>query len=268
MRKGVGSRSSDIDSRPLFPRFSRVPPIVCLAWSRLGKATGAFRKVWVTKMPFNRDEVAALLASCHRRCCICHRFCGVKIETHHIRPPAEGGDDEIANAIPVCFDCHAEIQSYNDQHPRGGKFTADELAQHKAQWLKICADRPESMLSAARDGDVGPLQALVDELEYNRTVVQQSSNETNRGALFHESQFLRAIQEGMIAILATSLKTSILAAYASMSRANQHIVAEVNQDVKMKHQGTAAMNARAAVANTEPLIEAAHEQLLQFLRTE
>src|SRR5262245_19293585 len=132
-------------------------------------------------MPFNRDEVAALLAACHRRCCICHRFCGVKIETDHIRPTAACGDDSITNAIPVCFDCHAEIHSYNDKHPRGRKFTAEELANHKAQWLEICATKPESLLSAARDGDVGPLQALLDELEYNKTVVQQSSSETSRG---------------------------------------------------------------------------------------
>jgi hypothetical protein len=218
-------------------------------------------------MPFKRDEVAALLAACHRRCCICHRFCGVKIETDHIRPEAEGGDDNISNAIPVCFDCHAEIHSYNDKHPRGRKFTPDELAEHKVQWLDICAKKPESLLSAARDGDVGPLQALVDELEYNKTVAQQSSSETSRGALFHESQFLRAIQEGMVAVLAEPLKSAILAAYAAMSRANQHILAEVNQDVKMKYQGTASINARGAIVSAVPLIEAAHTELLRFLGT-
>jgi hypothetical protein len=218
-----------------------------------------------SRMPFNRDKVAALLAACHRRCCICHRFCGVKNETDHIRPTADGGDDSIENAIPVCFDCHAEIHSYNDKHARGRKFTSEELVNHKTQWLAICTNKPESLLSAARDGDVGPLQALVDELEYNETVVQQSSGETNRGAVFHDSQFLRAIHEGMIAILAESLKSAILVAYASMSRANQHILAEANQDVKMKFQGTASINARNAIASAGPLIEAAHQELMRFL---
>src|SRR5262249_2987413 len=147
-------------------------------------------------MAFDRDEVSALLAACHRRCCICHRFCGVQIETDHIRPTAEGGNDSIGNAIPMGFACHAEIHRYNDKHPRGRKFTSEELARHKEQWLNICRQKPESLPSAASDGDVGPLQALVDELEYNKTVVQQSSSETSRGALFHESQFLRATQEG------------------------------------------------------------------------
>jgi hypothetical protein len=221
-------------------------------------------------MTFNRDDVAKLLAACHRRCCICHRFCGVKIETDHIRPTADSGNDDISNAVPVCFDCHAEIHSYNDKHPRGRKFTSEELTEHKAQWLKVCADKPESMLSAARDGDVGPLQALVDELEYNGTVVQQSqsSNESTRGALFHESQFLRAIQEGMISVLAESLKSAILAAYASISCANQHIPAEVNQDVKMQYQGTASINARIAITSAAPLIEAARKELIRFIGTE
>ena len=179
-------------------------------------------------MAFNREAVANLLAECHRRCCICHRFCGVKIETDHIGPTAEGGGDDIENAIPLCFDCHVEIHSYNDQRPRGRKFTPEELKTHKDQWLDICKSKPESLLQAARDGDVGPLQALLDELEYNQAVVRHSAgdaadHEVHRGALFHESQFLRATQEGMIAILKESLKSSLLDAYASVaSRQSAH----------------------------------------------
>jgi len=60
----------------------------------------------------------------------------VKIETDHIIPEADGGGDEIENAIPVCFECHAEIHSYNGRHPRGRKFLPDELRAHKALWLR------------------------------------------------------------------------------------------------------------------------------------
>ena len=28
---------------------------------------------------FPQKDVDNLLTACHRRCCICHRFCGVKI---------------------------------------------------------------------------------------------------------------------------------------------------------------------------------------------
>ena len=213
---------------------------------------------------FSRNEVDELLVKCHRRCCICHRFCGTKIETDHIDPRAESKDDSIENAIPVCFECHAEIHSYNDQHPRGRKFRPGELRQHRDQWLKICAENPEAMLAAAWDGDVGPLQALMDELEYNAMVVTCSS-EQKRGALFQNGQFLRAVQEGMVAILEEHLKKSILAAYVSISRANQHIFAEVNQDVKMKLQGTASINAREAITDAGPLIAAAHDELVRFL---
>src|SRR5437667_10679432 len=89
-------------------------------------------------MPFSRDEVANLLAACHRRCCICHRFGGFKMETDHITPKAEGGTDEIDNAIPVCFECHAEIHLYNPAHPRGRRYTPDELRAHRDQWLELC----------------------------------------------------------------------------------------------------------------------------------
>src|SRR5580658_7485028 len=99
---------------------------------------------------FKQPEVDDLLVACHRRCCICHRFCGVKIEMDHMLPQAEGEDDKISNAIAVCFECHAEIHSYNDRHPRGRKFRPEELRKHKDQWLAICAERPSELLAASR----------------------------------------------------------------------------------------------------------------------
>src|SRR5439155_3001756 len=107
-----------------------------------------------------------------RRCCICHRFCGVKMEMDHIVQAADSGPDTQDNAIPVCFDCHAEIHSYNDRHPKGRKFSAEELEGHKDQWLRMCRDKPETLLLAARDTDVGPLQAVINELEFNRVVAK------------------------------------------------------------------------------------------------
>jgi hypothetical protein len=107
----------------------------------------------------------------------------------------------------------------------------------------------------------------MDELEFNRMVVKNST-EAKRGALFQNAQFLRAIQEGMVAILEEGLKESILTAYVAISRANQHILAEVNQDVKMKFQGTASMSARGAIAEASPLIDVAASRLTRFLRSE
>ena len=156
---------------------------------------------------FPTEEVKDLLIACHRRCCVCHRFCGVKMEMDHIVPAADKGPDTGENAIPVCFDCNAEIHGYNDRHPKGRKFTPEELRGHKEQWLAICRDRPETLLLAARDSDVGPLQAVLNELEFNLVVAKQP-NQQERGCLFKDVQFNRAISQGALWIIDDSLKSS------------------------------------------------------------
>jgi hypothetical protein len=98
--------------------------------------------------------------------------------------------------------------------------------------------------------------------------VSRASSEQKRGALFLNVQFMRAIHEGMVAILKEDLKTAILQAYTAMSRANQHILAEVNQDVNMTFKGTAAIKAREAIADAGPAIEAASRELARFLARE
>lgn len=173
-------------------------------------------------MTFNRDEVSELLVRCHRRCCICHRFCGVKIETDHIVPSEENGTDDIGNAIPVCFECHAEIHSYNDKHPRGRKFTPAELRSHKEQWLKICSEYPETLVGAIRNADVGPLQALVDELEFNATVASVR-NYSEHGCKFRDEQFFRAISEGSLSLLRDEIRKPLLEAYRAIGSANSAI---------------------------------------------
>jgi hypothetical protein len=219
-------------------------------------------------MAFKKDEVAALLVACHRRRCICHRFCGTKIETHHIEQ-SDPPNDAIDNAILVCFECHAEIASYNPDHPRGRKFTPDELCKHKEQWLQICSAHPEALIAAHLDGDVGPLQALVDELEYNKTVALLSKRRVSSteyyGALFLDTQLRRAIQEGMVAMLEDSLRTSILQAYVAMSRANQLIVAETRQNTRERGEGHVRANANKALSDAESLINQSYDSLLRFL---
>lgn len=80
---------------------------------------------WPPKVKVN------LLVQCGRHCCVCHKFCGNKIEIDHIIPESEGGPSTEDNGIPVCFDCHADIKHYNDKHPRGTKFGAEELRLHR-----------------------------------------------------------------------------------------------------------------------------------------
>lgn len=216
---------------------------------------------------FPRKQVSELLAECHRRCCICHRFCGVKIETDHIAQPNEGGTDEIENAIPVCFECHAEIHSYNPTHPRGRKFTGDELRKHKEQWLEICHTRPEVFVNAPRDADVGPLQALIDELQFNATAAKYSDPGT-LGCLLRDKQFQRAIQEGAIATLRDELRSSILEAYVAMGAANQQI-SSISAQQKGSNSWAEAVNAAAEkIRQAKPKVEEAKTALLKFLGSE
>jgi 5-methylcytosine-specific restriction endonuclease McrA len=85
-------------------------------------------------MGFSYTVSEKALLSCSRHCCLCHKFCGVKIELHHIKKRAEGGEDTFENCIPLCFDCHAEVKAYNSKHPKGRKFTENELKKHRDLW--------------------------------------------------------------------------------------------------------------------------------------
>ena len=213
-------------------------------------------------MAFNRYDVSELLSRCHRRCCICHRFCGVKIETDHIIPTESGGGDEIENAIPVCFECHAEIHSYNDSHPRGRKFQPEELRQHKYQLLRICSEHPEVLVGAIRNADVGPLQALIDELEFNWTVATVGDFHA-QGCKFHDQQFLRAIHEGSLSLLRYEIQMPLLEAYCAMGSANSAID-------RMNFQPDAASGRmrQTLICAAVPKITAAKNELLTFLSCE
>ncbi len=85
-------------------------------------------------MPFSEKIKNAAMVACGRSCCICHKFCGTKMEVHHIVAQYEGGTDDYDNAIPLCFDCHAEVKAYNEKHPKGIKYTAKELRAHRDNW--------------------------------------------------------------------------------------------------------------------------------------
>ena len=218
-------------------------------------------------MAFPQDKVSELLAQCHRRCCICHRFCGVKMETDHIVPQADGGTDDIENAIPVCFECHAEIHSYNDKHPRGRKFRPEELEGHKAQWLKICADHPDALVAAPRHTGVGPLQALIDELEFNERVAASPGSET-QGCPFRDDQFKRAIESGSVAVLQDQIKKVLLDAYFAMGAANSLIQAAWQHPKGSNSWATAVNEASKRIKDAAPRIGDALNQLRLFLQQE
>jgi len=217
-------------------------------------------------MAFPQTEVTDLLARCHRRCCVCHRFCGVKMELDHIIPKSEGGTDDISNAIPVCFECHAEIHSYNDSHPRGRKFQPGELILHREQWLETCEKQPEILVTAPKDSEVGPLQAMIDELEYNSAVVGTHNSSLKLGNLFLDEQFRLAMGKGSISLLNQELKDAITDAYLEIHYANQRISRGLSGD-KLNWRG-AVDEMRENAPNMAPKIETAREKLLTFLGSE
>ena len=98
------------------------------------------------RQKFTRDVANRVLIRCRRHCCVCGKLCGVKIEIHHI----DGHDDNSEdNALPVCFDCHAEIGSYNEEHPRGRKYHPSEL--RKLREITFRKFSEASMIGAFRE---------------------------------------------------------------------------------------------------------------------
>lgn len=90
-------------------------------------------------MGFPTDVKEQALLACGRHCCLCHKFCGLKIELHHIVQVTEGGKDILENCIPLCFDCHGDMRSYDHRHPKGTKYTPSELKGHRDKWYAKAA---------------------------------------------------------------------------------------------------------------------------------
>ena len=167
-------------------------------------------------MVFKR-EVENLLVICNRCCCICHRFCGIKIEIDHIHQKSESKGDSIENAIPLCFDCHAEVHMYNNDHPKGRRYSSEELKLYKDRWIKICESNSNPLVS-----DMNPknniLLSLMDELEFNK-LIAKSRNYVS--IPFETNQFHEAINSGIISFLRNDIKESIFTAYATLKETNR-----------------------------------------------
>lgn len=87
-------------------------------------------------MSFPSKVKEDVLITCKRYCCYCERYKGRDIEVHHIVQEADGGANDFDNAIPLCFDCHSEIGSYNTHHPKGNRFTPGELKRIRDEFYE------------------------------------------------------------------------------------------------------------------------------------
>ncbi|HJZ97004.1 MAG TPA: HNH endonuclease signature motif containing protein, partial [Candidatus Solibacter sp.] len=141
------------------------------------------------------------------------------MQIHHIEPEADGGSGDFENGIPVCLDCHAEIESHSNM---GRRFTAAELKEHRNRWFTIVRDRPEVLIRAAHSqAETGPLEALLAELEFNRIAVSDGTPDEDFPVLATE-QFRRAIATNALAALAPSVRESVHRVYGLVVRVNYH----------------------------------------------
>jgi len=205
-------------------------------------------------MAFGEQEASKLLSDCHRRCCICHKFCGVKMELHHIEPKAEGGTEDIGNAIPVCFECHAEIGLYNPNHPRGRRFTPEELRQHRGNWVSLCRDRPEVLLDAPSRTEPGTIESLLHEIDFN-VEVGQAREERSLGCPFQVSQFDRAIADGTYAMLDDLVRDQLRKTYLAGKRANALLAHAFGGSLTGTPHGDAVFAAQGAVKDAGDLFK-------------
>lgn len=173
---------------------------------------------------FRGKDVESLLVNCHRRCCICHRFCGVKIEVDHIEMATTPSSAEAENAIPLCFECHAEVHCYNPKHPKGRKFTPGELRRHREQWLGLCREHPEMFVASQQPAEAGSLERLASEMTFNLRIANYSKGALRQvGALFEVTQFRRAIADGTFTWISDDLRRRIEEAYTTILQANSLI---------------------------------------------
>jgi len=82
------------------------------------------------KPRFSEDIKLKCLLWSARHCCVCDKVCGLDIEIAHIDPT---GGEVFENAIPVCYEHHAQIGRYNIEHPRGNKYRIKELKKRREQ---------------------------------------------------------------------------------------------------------------------------------------
>ena len=88
-------------------------------------------------MGFSKGVKDRILVAAARQCCVCHRYNGVGVEVHHIIQEADGGPNTYENAIALCFDCHAAAGHYNLRHPRGTKYSPEELRLARKTWFEM-----------------------------------------------------------------------------------------------------------------------------------
>jgi hypothetical protein len=153
--------------------------------------------------------------------------------------------------------------------PGGGSSSPRSCGCTKEQWLKVCETSAHFLASVPTRTDVGPIQVLIDELEFNATVAVMGDDVTQLAAAprFSTTQFGRAMAEGVLSLLQPDFKKDILVAYAVMSRANTQLegIAPARSGDPQAH---VLNNTRARFKESQPVIAAALSRLADVLSAE
>jgi hypothetical protein len=135
--------------------------------------------------------------------------------------------------------------------------------------LELCRTSAHFLASVPPRTDVGPIQALIDELEFNTAVAAAADDVAvlSTSAHFSATQFGRAINEGILSLLQPPLKQKLIQAYAVMDRANTQIdaIAIARSGDPQAH---AINGARARLREAQSLIRSALDSLVAALAKE
>lgn len=87
-------------------------------------------------MAFNEKTKLLAKKKSAYRCCICHH---PFVEVHHITPQAQGGDDSLENAAPLCSSCHDLYGGNPDKRKI--------IRQMRDYWWEVMEERRKNLTS-------------------------------------------------------------------------------------------------------------------------
>ena len=128
------------------------------------------------------------------------------MECNHIVPEADGGPDTLENCIPLCFDCHAEVGSYNNKHPKGNKITPAELRAHRDRWFeKMKNAAPVHSNEAVLNLDRGLFSKIKERLPFDSLMIHFRDHDYGGSfdSQYHDSllEFIRWSEDPSIEFL-------------------------------------------------------------------
>jgi hypothetical protein len=140
------------------------------------------------------------------------------MQIHHITPQAENGPGSYENGIPLCLDCHAEVES---RSPLGRSFTPAELREHRNRWFRLVQERPEVLMATRQAQEqTGPLEALLAEIEFNQVAAGGPPDEG--WPPLADAQLQRAIATNAVAALPDATRRAVFDVYTLVKRINYH----------------------------------------------